>query len=188
MAYTKKTQVETENAVESTVAEKTVAEKVTKPAKPAKKKFAPTDEIMCKSITPGKLFYVGGKTKKLYTFAGMDDEQPIEFQDLDYGARSKDKMMYKPRFVINDTDFLSTYPQLNALYTSLHSVGELKNILKMTPNQMAKAINSLPPGAKDAVKTLAMTAIDNGTLDSIQRVKKLDEIFETKMLSKLTSE
>ena len=46
---------------------------------------------------------------------------------------------------------------------------------------------SLPEGAKDSIKTIATTMVDNGTLDSIRRVKILDEIFDTEMLARLTS-
>lgn len=90
MAYTKKT---TTKAIENTNTD--VAEK-----KSEKKKFEPTEMIPCVSLTAGELFYVGLKSDTLYTFADIDDVQEIEFRDLDYAARKGDKMMFKPRFVV----------------------------------------------------------------------------------------
>lgn len=155
--------------------------------KAEKKKFKPTDMIPCVSITPGEMFYIGMKSGTLYTFAGIDDIVEIEFRDLDYAARSKDTMMYKPRFIVQDKDFIVLHDSLDKIYSSLHTVGDLKNILKLSPEQMKKVITSLPEGAKDSIKTIAATMVDNGTLDSVKRVKVLDEVFGTEMLLKVTS-
>ena len=40
----------------------------------------------------------------------MDDIVEIEFRDLDYAARSKDAMMYKPRYIVQNADFLALHP------------------------------------------------------------------------------
>lgn len=150
-----------------------------------KKKFAPTDVIPCISITAGEMFYEGNKSKTLYTFADIDDVVEIEFRDLDYAARTKDAMMFKPRFIVQDSDFLKLHPVLNDIYSSLHSTKDLKAILKMTPNQMENAIYSLPLGAQEALKTIAATMVDDGTLDSVRRIQVLDSIFGTELLLKL---
>lgn len=175
-------------AVKDEIVKETVDAKVeTVDEKEEKKKFQPEDLIPCVSITPGEMFYSGSKSENLYTFADIDDVVEIEFRDLDYAARSKDAMMYKPRFIIQDANFVALHPALDEVYSSLHSTKDLKDILKMTPVQMKKVIASLPEGAKDSIKTIAMTMVDNGTLDSIQRVKAIDEIFGTEMLLKLNS-
>lgn len=173
MAYIKKTITENDVTTET--------EKV------EKKKFKSDEMIPCVSITPGEMFYVGNKSNTLYTFANIDDVVEIEFRDLDYAARSKDAMMFKPRFIVQDADFVVLHPSLDKVYSSLHSAKDLKDILKMSPAQMEKTINSLPEGAKESIKTIAATMVDNGTLDSIQRVKVIDSIFGTEMLLKLTS-
>lgn len=173
MAYIKKTITENDVTTET--------EKV------EKKKFKSDEMIPCVSITPGEMFYVGNKSNTLYTFANIDDVVEIEFRDLDYAARSKDAMMFKPRFIVQDADFVALHPSLDKVYSSLHSAKDLKDILKMSPAQMEKTINSLPEGAKESIKTIAATMVDNGTLDSIQRVKVIDSIFGTEMLLKLTS-
>lgn len=180
MAYTKKN--ETESSQTNSVENKDVSE-----AKSEKKKFSPDEMITCISITPGEMFYIGKKSQTLYTFANINDTVEIEFRDLDYAARAKDEMMYKPRFVIQNDSFVKLHPALDTVYSNLHTTKELKDILKMSPKQMEKVILSLPEGAKEAIKTIAATMVDNGTLDSIQRVKIIDAIFGTEMLLKLTN-
>ncbi len=177
MAYTKK----------NATTESTSAPVDNTEIKAEKKKFDPKDLIPCVSITPGEMFYDGKKSGDLYTFADIDDTVEIEFRDLDYAARSKDAMMYKPRFIVQDKDFIALHPALDEVYSNLHSVRDLKDILKLSPEQMRKAIASLPEGAKESIKVIAATMVDNGTLDSVKRVNVLDEIFGTEMLLKVTS-
>lgn len=152
-----------------------------------KKVFSANDLISCVSITPGELFIFGKKSDTLYTFADIDDVVEIEFRDLDLMARSKEPLMMKPRFVVQDEDFITLHPILDDIYSSLNSVQDLKNILKFPPAKMTKVIESLPLGAKDALKTIAITMIDEGELDSINRIKELDKTFGTEMLLKLTA-
>lgn len=152
-----------------------------------KKKFKSEDLIPCVSITPGEMFIIGKKSEKLYSFADIDDVVEIEFRDLDNMVRTKDSMMMKPRYIVQDEDFVALHPILDDIYSALNTTQDLKDILKLAPSKMVKVIESLPVGAKDALKTIAVTMIDEGTLDSVQRIKELDKIFGTEMLLKLTS-
>ena len=150
-----------------------------------KKKFAPEELIPCVSITPGQLFFSGKKSGTLYTFADIDDVVEIEFRDLDYAARSSDKIMLKPRFIVQDNDFINLHSKLDDIYSALHSTSDLESIIKMTPAKMEKIIPSLPLGAKDALKIIAATMVDERELDSLQRIKKLDELLCTELFTKL---
>ena len=51
-----------------------------------------------------------------------------------------------------------------------------------------ETIKKLPKGAKEALKGIASTMIESHTLDSVHRIKALDEIFDTKMLLTLVQE
>lgn len=183
MAYQKKNETEAEANVDVIEDIKTETAEVKK--KPEKKKFSPTDTIPCISITAGELFYEGKKSKTLYTFADIDDVVEVEFRDLDYDARTKDAMMFRPRFIVQDEDFIALHPVLDGIYSSLHTIKDLKDILKMTPKQMEKAVYSLPLGAQEALKTIAATMVDDGTLDSVKRIQMLDSIFGTELLLRL---
>ena len=115
MAYTKKIVAENDVTKET--------EKV------EKKKFKSDEMIPCVSITPGEMFYVGNKSNTLYTFADIDDVVEIEFRDLDYAARTKEAMMFKPRYIVQDKDFIALYPVLDEIYSALNSVQDLQKIL-----------------------------------------------------------
>ena len=152
------------------------------------KKFADSDEIRCVSITPGQLFVQGERSKDLYTFADMDDDQMIRYDDLLYMIRRKMPCVFKPRFIIQDEDLLAAFPDIAELYGDLYDSSDLVSILKMSPSQIEKKLPTLPLGAQDSLKIIVMTEIDKGRFDSIQRIKVFDNFYGTNMLLALTQD
>lgn len=150
--------------------------------KPEVRKFKDTDPINCVSITAGELGMIGIKTGINYTWAGRGDETDVEYQDLVAAIRSGKKQITAPRFIIKDEEFLAQFPQVEQIYSSMLSYSDLKDILKLDPVNMKKAILQLPVGARDSIKNIASSQISNGFLDSVQKIKILDEIFDTKFM------
>ena len=183
MAYTKKTN----NDVSKNEKKEEEVSKTNEPS--TKKEFGQEDLILCRSMVSGQLFVDGVRSGLLYTFADYNDTCEIEYRDLIYLVRSyKDKTIYEPRIVIEDEDFIAENPKLAELYESLYTKGDLTKIINLPLSQMVDTINALPAGCKNALKGIAATMIDNGQLDSIQKIKALDEIFETNMLLTLVQE
>lgn len=183
MAYTKKTN----NDVSKN--EKKEEEVLKTNESSTKKEFGQEDLILCRSMVSGQLFVDGVRSGLLYTFADYNDTCEIEYRDLIYLVRSyKDKTIYEPRIIIEDEDFIAENPKLAELYESLYTKGDLMEIINLPLSQMVDTINALPMGCRNALKGIAATMIDNGQLDSIQKIKALDEIFETNMLLTLVQE
>lgn len=158
-------------------------------ATPKVKKFKNTDLIPCKSVTNGELIMVGDKTGVLYQWADYGDVEGVQYQDLLYSARSARNGYVKyPRFIILDEDFVDQNPDIKKIYDSMYSTSDLKDIFNLPVSQMKKTIADLPDGAKESLKGLAATMIDNGTLDSLRKIKALDEIFGTQLLLVLSEE
>jgi hypothetical protein len=47
---------------------------------------------------------------------------------------------------------------------------------------MKKAIVALPKGALNTLQSMASTEVSNKTLDSVQKIRYLDEVFGTELL------
>ena len=152
---------------------------------PAKKTFKDKDGVKCVSITAGELFMPGIKTQILYSWVDAGDVAYVEYADLVAEVRTKGMYAFRPRFVVDDEDFIAEFPELDTLYASLYSKKDLSRILKLEPAQMRKVISDLPDGAKESIKSMAVSAIERGELDSINRIKVIDEIFGTEMLLKM---
>lgn len=191
MAATKKTTarrvksepVETTPAaeVEAVMAELPVVE--TKP----KRTFADNDWVYCTSITPGEYLFEGPKSKTVYSWIDAGVTEPMRYDDLSSAVRTRKPCVFKPRIIIQDEEFLVDYPELQRLYDSLYSKDDLTKILELDAGQMISVIKQLPDGAKDALKTMAVNAIETGRLDSVARVRALDQYFGTDMLLKLAN-
>ena len=183
MAYTKKTN----NDVSKNEKKEEEVLKTNDSSK--KKEFGQEDLIICRSMVSGQLFVDGVRSGLLYTFADYNDTCEIEYRDLIYLVRSyKDKTIYEPRIIIEDEDFIAENPKLAELYESMYTKGDLMEIINLPISQMIDTINALPMGCKNALKGITATMIDNGQLDSIQKIKALDEIFGTNMLLTLVQE
>lgn len=178
-AMTKKT-VNTEEVKTKEVVEETTGKTPVK-AEETKRVFSPNDAIPCRSITHGKLFVGGTKTGMLYIFADYDDESDIEYRDLVALIRAKDKAIYEPRFIIMDEDFIEEYPALKKFYDDHFSNMNIKEILELPDYQMRKEISKLPKGAVDSLKSIAVNQIVSGEIDSIRKIKALDEAFGTNL-------
>ena len=146
------------------------------------RKFEPDDLITCTSITSGELLMVGEKTNSLYRWADRGDEQDVEYQDLIFAVRKGSGFVFKPRFIIKDEDFLDQNPSVKEKYETMYTLKDIKDVLALSPQAMKQTILELPDGAKDSLKSVAATMITNGSLDSVAKIKILDEIFDTQLM------
>lgn len=147
-----------------------------------KKTYAPTDYIPCVSIVTGELLMKGAKTGILYKWSDRDDVTDIEYQDLVSAIRSRSNYIYKPLFLIEDEDVVRDFDELYDFYNNMYTVKDLRGILNLNPRDMKATILALPEGAKKSIQNIAATMISENKLDSIQKIKILDEIFDTNFM------
>ena len=160
-----------------------VVDKVVETTKKTPRKYEATEGIPCRSITPGGLYMEGIKSHIVYEWADNGDVTEIEYQDLIAAIRSNVSYINKPYFIIEDEEIIAQFPQINKVYESMYSVRDLKEVLTdLSPRDMKSTILKLPEGAKESIKHIASQMISNGTLDSVQKIKILDEIFGTRLM------
>lgn len=144
-----------------------------------KKKFEQTDGVMCRSITNGLLNMIGQKTGIQYRWFDYGDETEVEYRDLVAEVRARNASVFDPRIIIEDDDFLDEYPQVRNYYTKEYNVQDLQQILAMSPDAMKAAILDLPKTVLPNLKNLVGTQITTGQLDSVKKIKILDELLDT---------
>lgn len=181
-AKTEEVKVEPVVSEEPVVIEEPVVTK--KPAtatKPERKVFDQSDGIKCRSITQGGLYMEGAKTHMLYEWVEYGDITEVEYADLAAAVRTKSSYVFGPMFIVDDEDFIKEFPQLKKFYTENYTVSDLEAILKMPLDKMAEEISLLPKSAVESLKVLAASSISDGTLDSVAKIKTLDELFGTNL-------
>lgn len=147
-----------------------------------KKKFEPNDPILCRSVCQGVLFMEGQSTKIMYRFDDYGSEVGIEYRDLVSEVRSNNSSyIYNPMIIVADEDFIDEFPALKKFYEKHYSVTDLKGILNLSPEDMVAEIKSLPSGAAEQLRLIASAMISNGTLDSMKKIKALEDCYGVDM-------
>ena len=152
------------------------------PAKKAARKFAPDELITCRSITYGELLLTGTKSKLLYSWANYGDTTEVEFQDLQALKSTRSSYLFKPRFIIEDEELVEQWGKdFGEMYQSIESV-DAEDMLKLPAGQLKSKLKKAPKGVQVAVKNLAGENIVNGSLDSLAKIKAIDEVLGTNLL------
>jgi hypothetical protein len=163
----------------SEVKEEAVETKSEKPAKKAVRKFAADDLISCRSITYGELLLTGPKSRLLYTWSNYGDVTEMEYQDLQALKSTKSSYLYRPRFIIEDEELVELWARdFKDMYDGIVEV-DVEDMFSLPLNQFKAKLKKAPKGVQQAVKNIAGEKIMNGTLDSLKKIKAIDEILGT---------
>ena len=169
--------------VKETVVEQ---ENVTVEKKQSNKSYNPGDEINCFSITAGELIMIGRKTGNVYRWANYGDVTAVEYQDLkSEKLNSKSPYIYDPLFVIDDDELLATkdFAAVSEIYKNILTVDDIDDIFNLDTVSFRKMLKNLPKGFKETIKSVAVTKIQDGSLDSVNKIRAIDEITGTDLFN-----
>jgi len=149
--------------------------------KKEERKFNQNDLILCRSVTAGWLG-LGGKSGQYYIFENFGDECEIEYQDLFALKSRKSQYLYAPLFVIEDEELLQNprWNDLEKFYEEkVYTMDDVEEILNLPFNQFENALKLLPKGLAKSLQVRVAEKIEDGTFDSLKKIKLIDEIFGT---------
>ena len=169
---TKKETIITEN-IES------VEQEVKKPATKTPRKYAPDELIPCRSVTYGELLLTGTKSKLMYVWANYNDVTEVEFQDLQALKSTRSSYLFRPRFVIEDEELVEEWGKdFKDMYSKIVSV-DVEEMFNLPLGKFKTALKNAPRGVQQAVKNIAGEKIMNGSLDSLAKIKAIDDVLGT---------
>lgn len=184
MATTRKRTVKTTTEAESNITTPVVDEKPqAKKAEPKKeiRQFNQTDLILCRSVTAGWLG-VPGKSGQYYVFENFGDECEIEYQDL-FALKSRhSSYIYAPHFVIEDDELLENprWADIAKFYDEeVYTLEDVDAVLNLPLTNFKSALQQLPKGLAKSLQVKVAEKIEDGTFDSLQKIKVIDEVFGT---------
>lgn len=172
---TKKTKEESVSAVEKTTEK--VSEKV----------YEATDLIPCRSITQGTLLMSGKQSKILYRWVSYGDIVEVEYRDLYSLKASHSGYIYEPFFVIEDEELLQNarWKDLIDLYDRMYDSSDINKVIDLPITKFKEVLKTIPEGFKNAIKIEIATRLNNGTFDSISKIRAVDEICGTELEKQL---
>jgi len=169
-----------EVAVETPAVEAPVKTTKTTPKKEYRQ-FNQTDLILCRSVTAGWLG-VSGKSGQYYVFENFGDECEIEYQDL-FALKSRhSNYIYAPHFVIEDEELLENprWADVAKFYDEeVYTLEDVDAVLNLPTSNFKSALQKLPRGLAKSLQVKVAEKIEDGTFDSLQKIKMIDEVFGT---------
>lgn len=186
--FTPMKDVEEEAPVEGTPIVEAPVEEVPKEPKATPKQprqYNQNDLILCRSVTAGWLG-VSGKSGQYYTFTNAGDYQEIEYQDL-FALKSRhSRYLFDPLFVIEDQELLENprWSDLKQFYEEkVFTVEDVDEVLNLPLIKFKSVLPNLPKGLAKTLQVRVATKIENGTFDSLNKIKAIDEVFGTDFTS-----
>ena len=156
---------------------------VKKPSKKAKE-YQNGDMIPCRSVTAGEMFCLGKKSGIMYRWANHGYVEDVRYEDLVYMRDSRSGYMYKPRFIIEDTELLTAkgWDKVSVIYDAMFTQRDIDEILNLPIGQFKSALKQLPVTIQGTIKVVIAEKIDNGTFDSINKIKAVDEVLGSDLM------
>ena len=142
------------------------------------RKFEQNDPILCKSVTYGELLYPAKKSQLLYSWANYGHVTEVEYQDLHALRSTRSAYLNTPMFIIEDEELLEQWPELKTIYDKVMSV-DIEKLFKLPINQFKAKLRNFPNSYRENIKNIAREMILSGELDSLAKIKAIDEILGT---------
>ena len=161
---------------------KVIAEpKVVEAPKKEPRQFNQHDLILCRSVTAGWLG-CGGKSGQYYIFENFGDMCEVEYQDLFALKQRRSPYLYAPLFVIEDEELLENprWADIQKFYDEkVYTMEDINEVLNLPFSQFEDALKKLPKGLAKSVQVEVAKRIEDGSFDSLKKIKVIDEVFGT---------
>lgn len=141
------------------------------------KQYAQTDLITCRSVTAGWLG-MPGKSGQYYVFANAGDIQDVEYGDLFSLKTKHSSYLYDPLIVIEDEELLENprWKDIADFYNEkVYGMDDINEVLNLPIKSFEVAVKNIPKGLKRAMTVEVAKRIEDGTFDSLKKIKIIDE-------------
>lgn len=145
------------------------------------RQYNQNDLILCRSVTAGWLG-CSGKSGQYYVFENFGDECEIEYQDL-FALKSRhSNYIYAPHFVIEDEELLENprWADVKEFYDEkVYTIEDVDEVLNLPVDKFQAALEVLPKGLAKSLQVRVAGKIEDGTFDSLRKIKIIDEVYGT---------
>ena len=145
------------------------------------RQFNQHDLILCRSVTAGWLG-CGGKSGQYYIFENFGDYCEIEYQDLFALKQRRSPYIYSPLFIIEDDELLDNprWADIKKFYDEqVYTKEDIDEVLNVPNNKFEAALKALPKGLAKSLQVEVAKRIEDGTFDSLRKIKIIDDVFGT---------
>lgn len=154
--------------------------KKVKPSVPKRtvKKFAPDDQIPCKSLVPWRLVTVGADKMTTYSWPGFGHVEYVSYKDLQ--AMRRHDIIKDALVMIEDPDICEQWKHdLGSIYDRYLGVEYPEEFFDVSDEQFRDILQKAPDVFKNVIKYTAMDMIRNENYPTLQKILIIDEILGT---------
>lgn len=156
------------------------------PAVNQPRKFEMSDMIPCQSVRNGVLQYIGKKTGDIYEWSDYGDITDVAYGDLLSIKSNKSKFLFAPWLLILDKDAIEAL-KLQDLYSQFEDYMDIEGFLELPAEIFRPKLMKAPQGFKDTVARTAALMVRDGSLDSVIKIKIIDEVLGKNLMSMLNN-
>ena len=142
------------------------------------KKFAPDDQIPCRSLVPWKLVDVSVDKNTIYSWSGYGDIEYVSYRDLQ--AMRRRSMVKDARIMIEDPDICEQWKHdLGDLYNKYLGVEYPEEFFDLSDEKFEAMLKDAPDVFKEVIKYTALDMIRNENYPSLRKISIIDNLLGT---------
>ena len=141
--------------------------------------------VPCRSLVEGLLVYKSARTGMRYVWEEFGSVEFIEYGELVTMRSSSPRFLRDCWIAVEDEDVAEALG-LAKEYASASEVMDLDSFFDKKASELEEVVPNLPKGIKDTIATKARKMVEDGSLDSRNKIRVLEEGLnvELKMFEK----
>ncbi|MGL6081363.1 MAG: hypothetical protein ACRC4N_02500 [Gammaproteobacteria bacterium] len=133
--------------------------------------------VEIRSGLPGTLFYHCERTNKDFTFQEFGTRDEMTYEELLILKNRYPKYLTEAWLLILENQELQKEFGLTEIYKNIVHPDKVDDLFALDVNELREVIDKMPEGAKSAFLNIAMKKVEDGTLDSQQKIKMIEGKF-----------
>lgn len=136
------------------------------------------EQIPVMNCTNGQVVFISKKTGAEYLWTNYGDVEYLEMQELISMRSGSRDFLHFPYLIVLDDNAVE-YLGLTKMYKNLIDLENIENIFNLNLEEFKEIVEKAPKGLVHTIVSKAKLMHEQGTLDSVAKVKFLNQKFGT---------
>lgn len=133
--------------------------------------------VPCRSVVVGKLVYKSPKSfGYTVTWNNFGDVEYLELGELIAMRNAYPRFFSEPWIIIDDVDIIK-YLNVEKYYKNIIDVDNIEAVFKQPVDKFIDTLQKVPRGLKHLITHKAIELIKEGKLDSLAKIKAIEQTF-----------
>lgn len=153
---------------------KTIPKKVAPPKRKKRIEIDRNEMIPCRSAVHGSLIYIAPRTNARYLWEEFGSTLYLEMGELQDMNGSQRKYLQDGYIVVDDVE-AAEFLNLTKIYEQLADLDDLNVLFGKSASKLEELLPKLPDGMRSTLAAKARELIDEGQLDSLNKIRAIEK-------------